>query len=247
MQLNYFHSWGMSSKLKVFPGSFVFFHYFPFVFRLSLSNVFPDCFLIKHFSTKLLYTAVLLFLNVRVNSYPKDVLVHLHLSNFSPVHLFGTGSIRFSCSFFTFFLLFFCCCHLYFNWLPSSHQFKSKSCFVQLQEVFPSKAVIADVVKYLAEQSDICQMLAVGCRTHTNILPLHDWVSNTHQISFKYQKTSTLFNNSALNVLAIYVLGFPLLASLPAFGKERHALTLMTPDPQNHMEPPFHVQMIHSW
>ena len=54
--------------------AFVFFHYFPFVFRLSLSNVFPDCFLIKHFSTKLLYTAVLLFLNVRVNSYPKDVL-----------------------------------------------------------------------------------------------------------------------------------------------------------------------------
>ena len=140
------------------------------------------------------FTAVLLFLNVRVNSYPKDVLVHLHMFNFSPVHLFGTESIRFSCSFFTFFLLFFCC-HLYFNWLPSSHQFKSKYCSVKVKGVFPSKAVIADVVKYLAEQSDICQMLAVGCRTHTNILPLHDWVSNTHQISFKYQKTSPLFNN----------------------------------------------------
>ena len=50
-------------------------------------------------------------------------------------------------------------------------------------------------------ESDICQMLAVGCHTHTNILPLHDWVSNTHQISFKYQKTSPLFNNGALNVL----------------------------------------------
>ena len=37
--------------------AFVFFHYFPFVFRLSLSNVFPDCFLVKHFSTKLLYSS----------------------------------------------------------------------------------------------------------------------------------------------------------------------------------------------
>ena len=37
--------------------AFVFFHYFPFVFRLSLSNVFPGCFLVKHFSTKLPYSS----------------------------------------------------------------------------------------------------------------------------------------------------------------------------------------------